>query len=594
MISESKLKNIFLEFKTGKKLHAYKKLKKILKSNNSNLQLRYNVAVMEQELKLFAEAEKNYKYLILNNFDFRAKINLYNIYISKNLLNDALKLIDLVLEEKSDIDFVFQDKINVLFKLKSYKNVTIECNKYLKHNKTNDQVTNNLGWSYYYLGNFEMSEKIFLSYLEKNNTNIKILNSLGRIYHENRASSKARVYFEKALGVNKNIFETLNNYGGFCLEESEYTKAITLYKQAEKIEPDNSILLNNLSKAYFSYGDFDNAEKYVDAALSLNEYNNDIKKHKSITLLKKHNFKKAWEYFDSRLALSDFVTKNKIIDNVKDKIPRTKILKNKSNILILREQGVGDEILYGTMYKDFLTLYPNSVFECDERLIPLFKKSFSADHNSKFFKLGSFSKNKEDLKKFDYVLFAGSLGKFVRNELDEFKDSSYLKHNTNIKNLNIKKIFEMKKVTKIGLSWKSFNNRYAREKSLELYDLKELFKKPNCIFFNLQYGNIQKEIAEYTNQTKNEIISLKDIDLFNDFESVADFLKSLDIFITVSNSTAHLAGALGVNTYLIKPDNHASYHYWNFDDGFTPWYQSIKIINKKNLLDYKFLKNKLV
>tara|TARA_B100000029_G_scaffold512468_1_gene609187 strand:- start:2178 stop:3962 length:1785 start_codon:yes stop_codon:yes gene_type:complete len=593
MINENKLKNIFLEFKTKNKLGAYNKLKKIFKSNKSNKQLRYNLAVMEQELNLYTDAEKNYKYLIQNNFDFRAKVNLYNIYLNKNLLNDALNLIDEILEEKNDLDYVYQDKINTLYKLKNYKNVIIESNKLIIDKKENVHILNALGWSYFYLDEVEKAENILLTCLDRNSENIKILNSLGRFYHEKRDSKNAKKYFVKAFNINKNILETLNNYAGFCLEESEYIKAIELYKSAEKIDSNNSILLNNLSKAYFSLRDFIQADKYVDRALNLDKNNNDIKKNKSIILLKNYNFNEAWKYFDSRLGLSDFKNKNKTLDLIKNKIPETDKIKSNSKILIIREQGVGDEILYGTMYNDFLSLFPNTVFECDDRLISLFRKSFSADHRNKFFKLGEFSNKKENLKNFDYVLYAGSLGKFVRKKIHDFTKKPYLKKNDNIKNSEIKKIFEMKNITKIGISWKSFKNRYSREKSLELEDLKTLFKKPNCIFLNLQYGDIKKEVINFTNLTNNKIITIKDLDLFNDFEGLTDLLSSLDIFISVSNSTAHIAGALGVKTFLIKPENHAAYHYWNYDNGLTPWYSCIKIINKKDLFNKEFIKNKL-
>ena len=75
----------------------------------------------------------------------------------------------------------------------------------------------------------------------------------------------------------------------------------------------------------------------------------------------------------------------------------------------------------------------------------------------------------------------------------------------------------------------------------------------------------------------------------NSFFFLANLLKNLDLFVTVSNSTAHLAGALGVKTILIKPANHASFHYWNYEDGKTPWYETINIISKENLKDKKFI-----
>ena len=77
--------------------------------------------------------------------------------------------------------------------------------------------------------------------------------------------------------------------------------------------------------------------------------------------------------------------------------------------------------------------------------------------------------------------------------------------------------------------------------------------------------------------------------MFNNFSGLANLLKKLDLFVTVSNSTAHLAGALGVRTILIKPANHASFHYWDYEDGKTPWYKSVNIISKENLKDKKFI-----
>ena len=73
----------------------------------------------------------------------------------------------------------------------------------------------------------------------------------------------------------------------------------------------------------------------------------------------------------------------------------------------------------------------------------------------------------------------------------------------------------------------------------------------------------------------------------NDFDRLASVLKNLDLFITVSNSTAHLAGSLGVKTLLIRPSNHAKFHYWNQPGDSTPWYKSIKFLNKEEILNDK-------
>ena len=62
------------------------------------------------------------------------------------------------------------------------------------------------------------------------------------------------------------------------------------------------------------------------------------------------------------------------------------------------------------------------------------------------------------------------------------------------------------------------------------------------------------------------------------------------VLVGAAGMAAHLAGALGVKTLLIKPANHASYHYWNYPDNNTPWYKSVKMIDKEYLNDFKFIK----
>ena len=64
---------------------------------------------------------------------------------------------------------------------------------------------------------------------------------------------------------------------------------------------------------------------------------------------------------------------------------------------------------------------------------------------------------------------------------------------------------------------------------------------------------MHSEIDKFNQGTDNKIVTLDKLDLFNDFDRLAAVLMNLDLFISVSNSTAHLAGSLGVKTILIKP-----------------------------------------
>ena len=583
-----KLNEILKDFYNGNKKSSYKKYKKIYLQNNKNIKLRFNLAVMQHELGLLNEAEENYLSLIKDSQNDKYKINLYKLYINKSYFKKALNTINSLKSENLNIIQISQDKAYLLYILKKYKESIKECNRILEVDNKNSYVLNTLGLCLFNLQKYTEANSILLRALSNDENNIKILNSLGRLNHELRNSKQAKIYFNKAITLGPDVFETLNNIAGFYLEESEYGKAIDFYKKAENINPENAILLNNIAKTYICVHKINFAEKYCRKAISLDKNNDEFKKTLSLILLKKYDFKNAWKFFDGRLGLSDFLGKNPTLDLVKNKIPNNIQIDKKSKILVLREQGIGDEILYGTMYEDLLNNFSDVTIECDERLLELFINSFDNFRNN-FVKLGSFSNNLDSIKIFDYVIYAGSLGRYFRKDLNSFSKKPYLKNKRDYNDLELENILEKTKGIRVGISWKSFKNRYASEKSLSLEDFKHVFSNNNSVFFNLQYGDIQNELENFLNKEKYKIITLKNLDLFNNFSGLANLLTKLDLFITVSNSTAHLASALGIKTILIKPENHASFHYWNYENGKTPWYESVNIISRENLKDKNFI-----
>ena len=52
----------------------------------------------------------------------------------------------------------------------------------------------------------------------------------------------------------------------------------------------------------------------------------------------------------------------------------------------------------------------------------------------------------------------------------------------------------------------------------------------------------------------------------------AALIQAVDIVITISNSTAHLAGALGKPTLLLLPSGKGQLWYWTEVDSHIPWY----------------------
>ena len=67
---------------------------------------------------------------------------------------------------------------------------------------------------------------------------------------------------------------------------------------------------------------------------------------------------------------------------------------------------------------------------------------------------------------------------------------------------------------------------------MKLSDLNKILNLPNATFVNLQYGDVDNEIQEINKQVQNKILNLKDINMFNDIESMASLISQLDLVLT--------------------------------------------------------------
>ena len=188
------------------------------------------------------------------------------------------------------------------------------------------------------------------------------MNSLGEIYFELRNLEESEKYYLKALEINSESHQSLNNLAGFYLETNNSEKALKFYKKALKIFPDEPTILENISKAYFNLNENLRAKELTKKALKIRSSASG-KKLMSFIYFKDKEFAKAWKYFDGRLGEDNFIYKNNSYNLIKDKLLNQRKIDPKKQLLIVREQGVGDEILYGSMYKNILENFENTYIE---------------------------------------------------------------------------------------------------------------------------------------------------------------------------------------------------------------------------------------
>ena len=104
-----------------------------------------------------------------------------------------------------------------------------------------------------------------------------------------------------------------------------------------------------------------------------------------------------------------------------------------------------------------------------------------------------------------------------------------------------------------GISWLSKNVGFGDNKSTSLEELKNILLLPNIVFVDLQYGDNKEEKENFFSKYGVEIFTIKEIDNDNDILGLSNLISCCDYVLTISNTTAHLSGGLGIKPLLMLP-----------------------------------------
>ena len=576
--------NIVLKlFNCGEKQKAFEKINLLVSENSKNINcllLHAKICINLNEI-----TRANYsleKILSLDFNNYEALKLIYVNYLRINKIDLAKKYIDKLLTLKKNDYGLLRDKAFIEYLNNDYLDSEKNINKALNINSEEVFGLNILGLLYIKKDQILKAISVFKKAILLNPQYSDSYNNLGKCYIDLEELSLAYLNFKKSYKINPNSDLPLINIANILSLKDKNRLAIKFYEKAKKINPKNQQINENIIICNIRLKNFEWVEKKILSLENLSNTNDNLILSYSYLLLNRKEFEKGFSYFDARLKSDEFSKKNKYHFNIIKKLDKNLNLKNDKKTLIVKEQGVGDEILFSSMYNDIIkNNFSKIQIECDKRLLEIFKRSFNKNI---FVPFGHYSSSAKDIQEFDNVIYAGSLTKYFRKSETDFNYKPYIKSLDELdkKFKSILGNFNVKK--KIGISWKSVFNIYGGLKSLELNDFKQLFSQDR-VFINLQYGDSIKEVNELK-KSGLDLYNFNNIDLFNDFDSLISILKNLDVFVTVSNSTAHFAGALGIPTILICPKQSSTYYYWDYENGKTPWYESISIIKFKHSLNY--------
>jgi ADP-heptose:LPS heptosyltransferase len=250
-------------------------------------------------------------------------------------------------------------------------------------------------------------------------------------------------------------------------------------------------------------------------------------------------------------------------------------------VLVWSEQGVGDVIMFSSIIPEIYKICDKLIVQIDERLIPLFKRSFPADIH--------FCPNDYTVpeSEYDAQIPIGSLPLHFRQTSGSFKVASngYL-FSDKIKATSIREnILQDGPEILIGISWYSNSKlNAARERSISLQKVARTLAKPNVKLVSLQYGNVEQEIADVRKDLDIEVIQVQEINNREDIDGLAALISACDSVVSIDNATVHLAGAIGKETQVLLP--YSCDWRWGRERRSSYWYDAVHLHRQTNFGDW--------
>ena len=472
---------------------------------------------------------------------------------------------------------------NALYKLKKYKLSLKYYYKLYYLDKTNVNVLINIGIVLISLESYSKA-LIFLKLANNEGRQSSlILRNIGLCYKNLNNINQAINYYKNSIDLEKSYIGSYLALGSIYLEEKENDLAINTFQTASNIAQNiiknyksnnvEEVLLNDIAILFSILGNYNLAEKSIKILEEKFLLKASHKMLLSEVLLSKGNFEEGWSYYEYRF---DYYLEEKNINNFKN-FPKPLWNEDLGNeaILIWSEQGLGDQILFGTILEDFILKFKKVYLMVDPRL-----KNFYSKFLKRIEIVGSDEYLNSDL--YDYHIPLGSIAKYSRKTIYDFKTI-----NLNFfKNLNWKNI-SIKRKLKCAVSWKSVNSFKSKYKSIKLKELNTIFKNPKIDFYNIQYTDEKRELNELKKEFDITIKKPNDVDALNDIDGLMKFIDSCDFVISVSNTNAHISGILNKPTLLLLPKIYGTWWYWHNEfNNKNIWYPSIKVFSQKKIGDW--------
>jgi Flp pilus assembly protein TadD len=460
---------------------------------------------------------------------------------------------------------------------------------------------------------FGEAEACFREALSLDPEDADILNNLGTAVWEQGRASESMAYYLRAHQFKPRDFGILNNVGIALWDQGRPDRAVVFYRRALEIRPDSFDTRMNLGVSLSDLGQFDDALYWIRASLELNPDSADAWDNLGMTLARQGHWQEAMASYDRAialrpdfgeahrnralgwLALGDFERgwpesewRLKCRNPPGFSFPRPRWAGeplDERTILLHWEQGLGDTLQFIRFAGLIKERGEGQVWVfCQPPLVRLVSRARGVD------RVFDGSAPLPDFQLHAPLMSVPAIVGTTQAMLPKAPylsaDAATIERWRSVLQNSLGES-DLQSFFKIGIAWQgSPLNRVDRWRSFPLDRLEPLANVPGVRLISLQKGAGIEQIRALDGKFPvAQIDPAGEVgDDKRDFLDTAAVMSLLDLVVTPETAVAHLAGSLGVRTWVALSS--VGDWRWMVDEDVSTWYPSARLFRQTTMGDW--------
>ncbi len=416
-------------------------------------------------------------------------------------------------------------------------------------------------------GDKEAAIEAYRKCLELNPKLAAAHNNLAILLADQGDNDTAVAHYELAVEHDSSLFQTRCNLGGLLRKLGRLDESIICLEKAVEARSDCAEAWCNLGNSLGDAGQPTRAMECYRIALLCKPDYAQARLNRSLGLLRQEDFAQGWVEYEWRSKLKECPRRH-------TSKPRWDgVVKQGQRILVHAEQGLGDTFQMARYAKWLTEQGMTVILECQKPIQAIVKVNEIA---AEVYPLG------EKAPEFDTQIPLMSLPSLLWDRIG-FHATPYLRADEGRIQKWKERLAEVDGA-KIGIAWQG-NPSFKQDqfRSIPLAEFTPVIKNDSATFISLQKSHGEEQLEKF--EFKDRIRVFEDLDEEGGaFMDTAALMSGLDLMVTSDSAIAHLAGALGVKTYLLLP--FAADWRWFSQRKDCPWYPTVQMFRQAKRGDW--------